>query len=240
MNKAAELPLLAYQNVDRHQHGFINRGIEMKNFSMTGIKLAHFALGLTLAATLAACGGGDDDATPAATIAVAAIAAVTLDSTTATTATAALTAVSTGFSFPAGVPAFGTTAATTVKFTAPPAGATTPDFSIAAGTGTATGKLSFGSCIFNIEASTIPGIVAPTTITVTPCAFDADTGGETVIEGGTTTFTTSSTLLLGTGTTSAPATVTVTVTNVNGVNTVTVNGGTLGTVTGTVVTGGGS
>jgi hypothetical protein len=218
---------------------FINRDITMLKFSASGVTLAKFALGLTLAATLAAC-GGDDDATPAATIAVDDIAAVTIAPATATTATAALTAVSTGFSFPTGVPAFGTTVPTTVTFTAPPAGATTPDFSIAAGTGTATGTLSFGSCIFNITASTIPGIVAPTIIPVTPCAFDAETGDETVAQGGTNTFTTTSTLLLGTGTTSAPAIVTVTVTNVNGVNTVTVNGGTLGTVAGTVVTGGGS
>lgn len=210
----------------------------MLKFSSSGATLAKFALGLTLAATLAACGGSD--ATPAASVAVADLAAVTIDSTTATAATAALTAVSTGFSFPAGVPDFGTTVPTTVTFTAPTAGATTPGFSIADGTGTATGTLSFGSCKFEVTFSTISGIVAPKTIIVSPCEFDADTGGETVLAGSTSTFTTSSTLMLGTGTTSAPADVTVTVTNSNGVNTVTVNGGNLGTVTGTVLTGGGN
>ena len=211
----------------------------MHKFSSTsGVKLAKFALGLTLAAGLAACGGGSD--APVANIAVADIPAVTISPTTATTATAALTAVSTGFSFPTGVPDLGTTSATTVKFTAPATGTTTPLFSIAADSGTATGTLSFGSCIFNITSSTIPGIVAPTTIPVSPCAFDTSTGGQTVTEGSTATFTTTSTLLLGTGTTSATAEVTVTVTNSAGVNTVTVNGGTLGTVTGTVLTGAGS
>ena len=213
----------------------------MLKFSSTGATLAKFALGLTMAATLAACGGGGGDAAPAAKVAVNDVAAVPISQATATTATAALTAVSTGFSFPTGVPDLGTTGvATTVKFTAPTVGTTAPGVSIATGTGTASGTLSFGSCIFNITSSTIPGIVAPKTITITPCAFDADTGGETITQGATNTFTTSSTLVLGTGTTSAPADVTVTVTNANGVNTVTVNGGSLGTVTGTVLTGGGS
>lgn len=200
--------------------------------------MAKFALGLTLAATLAACGGGD--ASPAATIAVADIPAVTISSSTATTATSALTAVSSGFSFPSGVPALGTAGVTTVAFTAPTGGATAPGFSIGAGGGTASGTLGFGSCIFNITSSTIPGIVAPTSITVSPCAFDASTSGQTVTEGSTKTFTTTSTLVLGTGTTSDTASVTVTVTNSGGVNTVTVSGQSLGTVSGTVLTGAGS
>lgn len=206
----------------------------MLSMSKFNSKTSKLALSLIFVATLAAC-GGSDDAAPAV-IALADVPAVTIAPATAAVATAALTAVSTGFTFPAGVPALGTTAATTIKFTAPAAGTATPAFSIASGTGVATGTMSYGSCIFNVTSSTVPGIVAPTTITVSPCAFDANTSGETVAQGSTGTIETTANLVLGT-TQSSAATVIVTVTNTNGTNTVTINGGSLGTVTGTVVTG---
>ena len=197
-------------------------------------KTSKLVLSLVFAASLAACGGSDD--APAAVIALADAPALTITPATATAATAALTATSTGFTFPAGVPAFGTTAATTVKFTAPAAGSTAPAFSIASGAGTATGTLTYGSCIFNVTSSTIPGIVAPIAITVTPCAFDANTSGKNVTQGDTATFTVPATLILGTATSSA-TTVTITVTNNGATNTLTVNGGSLGSVSGTVTTG---
>jgi hypothetical protein len=96
--------------------------------------------------------------------------------------------------------------------------------------------MSYGSCIFNVTTSTVQGIVAPTTITVNPCAFDTNTTGKTVTTGSTATFTVPATLILGSASSSA-ATVTITVTNSGGTNTLTVNGGSLGTVTGTVTTG---
>lgn len=209
----------------------------MSNFFSKRMNSAKLVFSVVAVAALAACGGGGDSAP--VTIALNDVPAVTITPATAPVANAALTAVSTGFSFPAGVPALGTTAPTTVKFTAPAAGATatTPTFDIASGTGSAAGVVTYGSCIFNVTNSTIPGIVAPTTITINPCAFDVNTTGKTVQEGATATINATSVLVLGTAS-SLPAAVAVTVTNSGGVNTVTVNGGSLGTVTGTVTTGG--
>jgi hypothetical protein len=208
----------------------------MKSASHVSGVFAKFGLAAIFVASVAACGGGDD---APATIAIADVPAVAISPTTASVATAALTAASSGYTFPAGVPALATTGtSTTIMFTAPATGATTPAFVLTAGTQSARGSMSYGSCIFNVTESTIPGLVAPTSITINPCAFDATTSGQTVPEGGTSTFTTTSSLILGT-TSSSGTTVTVTVTNTNGVNTVTVNGGTLGTVTGTVTTGAG-
>jgi hypothetical protein len=210
----------------------------MRQFFIQGSTSAKLALTATTLAALVACGGGDDAAP--ALIAIADVRALAIAPATAAAATAGLTSAATGFTFPAGVPALGTTASTTVKFTAPAAGTSTPAFAIASGTGTATGTMSFGSCIFNITSSTIPGIIAPSAITVTPCEFDVNTAGKTVTEGTTGSIATTATLLLGTGATSAGAAVTVTVSNSGGTNTVTINGGALGTVTGTVTTGAGN
>ena len=206
----------------------------MLSITSLNSKTSKLALSLVFVASLAACGGSDDPVP--AVIALADAPALTISPTTATAATAALTAAPAGFTFPAGVPAFGTTAATTVAFTAPAAGTTTPAFSIKSGTGTATGTVSYGSCIFNVTTSTVPGIVAPTTITVNPCAFDANTAGKTVTAGSTATITVPAALILGAATSTA-ANVTITVTNNGATNTLTVNGGSLGSVTGTVTTG---
>ena len=206
----------------------------MNNFFSKSTNSAKLVFSLVAVAALAACGGGSDPAI----ISLNDLPAVAITPSTAPVANAALTAVSTGFSFPTGVPVLGTTAPTTVKFTSPAAGATatTPTFAITSGTGTATGLTTYGSCIFNVTGSTIPSIVAPATITVNPCSFDVNTTGKTVQEGATATVNATSVLVLGT-TSSSPASVVVTVTNSGGVNTVTVNGASLGTVTGTVVTG---
>lgn len=197
---------------------------------------SKLVLSVTLLAALAACGGGDAVVTAPVAIALAAVPALVISPTTAVAATASLTAVSTGFTFTAGVPAFGTTVATTVKFTAPATGTATPAFSIASGTGTASGTMSFGSCIFNVTASTIPGMVVGTPITVTPCSFSVSTVGKAVTEGTTSTISTTATMTLGTAPSTA-APITVTVTNSGGTSTVSVNGGSLGTVAGTVTTG---
>lgn len=208
----------------------------MKSITRVSSVYAKFGLAAVFVASVAACGGGDD---APATIAIADVPAVAISPATASVATAALTAVTGGFNYPTGIAALSTAGtATSLKFTAPATGATAPAFVLTAGNGTARGSMSYGSCIFNVTESTVPGLVAPTTITINPCAFDAATNGQTVPEGGTATFTTTSTLVLGT-TASSGATVTVTVTNTGGVNTVTVNGGSLGTVTGTVTTGAG-
>lgn len=193
------------------------------------------ALSLTLVASLAACGGSDD--TPAAPVklSLAAIPALAISPATSGAATASLTAVSTGFTFPA-VAAFGTTAPTTVKFTAPATGTTNPVFAIASGSGTASGNMGYGSCIFNVTASTLSGLVVGTPITVSPCSFAISTSGQVATQGATTSLSTTSTFQLGAAT-SASAPIVVSVTNVNGVNTVNVGSVSLGTVVGTVTTG---
>lgn len=195
------------------------------------------ALSLTLVASLAACGGGDD--TPAAPVklSLAAIPALVIENvpSVVAAATASLTAVSTGFTFPA-VAEFGTTAPTTVKFTAPATGTTNPVFAIASGSGTASGNMGYGSCIFNITASTLPGLVVGTPITVSPCSFAISTSGQVATQGTTTSLSTTSTFQLGAAT-SASAPIVVSVSNVNGVNTVNVGSVSLGTVVGTVATG---
>jgi hypothetical protein len=193
-------------------------------------------LSVLLAYGLVACGGGNDTPAVATTkITLAAIPALAISPVTSGAATASLTAVSTGFTF-AAVPAFGTTAATTVKFTAPAAGTTTPLFAIASGSGTASGNMSYGSCKFNVTASTLPGLIVGATITIDPCSFAITTAGQVTTQGATSNLSTTSTLQLGT-LTSSPATIVVSVTNVNGVNTVNVGSVAVGTVTGTVNTG---
>ena len=82
------------------------------------------------------------------------------------------------FSLPAqafaAVPALATQAVT-VKFT----GTTTaaPTGTIVAANGTATGTTTFGSCIFTITSSNIPGVTAGQQITVNPCQYVVSTGG---------------------------------------------------------------
>lgn len=82
------------------------------------------------------------------------------------------------FALPAGafanVPALATQA-TTVRIT----GTTTatPTGTITAANGTATGTTTFGSCIFTITTSTIPGVTVGEQITVNPCQYVVSTGG---------------------------------------------------------------
>jgi len=82
------------------------------------------------------------------------------------------------FTLPAGafadVPALATQAVT-VTFT----GTTTaaPTGTIVAANGTATGTTTFGSCIFTITTSNIPGVTVGQQITVNPCQYVVSTGG---------------------------------------------------------------
>lgn len=80
--------------------------------------------------------------------------------------------------FPNGVPEFGTAAATTVAF-----GGTTaaPTATISSGGNTATANVSYGSCIFTVTSSSIPGIlVVGSKVTVNPCTLSFATNGKQV------------------------------------------------------------
>lgn len=116
--------------------------------------------------------------------------------------------------FPAGVPALGTTASTVV--TLPSA----TSFNIASGGQTATGVTTYGSCIFTVTASTFPAshpLALGKVVTVNPCALTVATAG---LNANGAAGTASGTFNLG-GTNSSPAPVTVIVqpggaTTVNG------------------------
>ncbi len=124
------------------------------------------AVSLCAAAVLVACGGSSEPVQVAAA-----------DLTVNAAATNVAAVAGTAFSFPAGVAAFGTTAATTLTLAAPAAGASTNAFTLTSGTGTATGTTEYGSCIFRVSASTIQGIAIGQTITVNPCSIKVTTNG---------------------------------------------------------------
>lgn len=203
----------------------------MQKFSSTaGVKLAKFGLGLTLAATLAACGGSD---APAVVTVASVDKTAAISATDTATSTAVVTAVlDKTFSFPA-VTELGTSAATTLVLSGSGAA---PTFSIGSEGKTATGSMGFGSCIFTITQSdfvTPHKLAVGQIVTVTPCALEVQTAGDTAT--GTATDTPTN-FVLGT-TTSADVILSVAV---SATGTVTVAGQTVGTVSTTTTTGAGS
>ena len=203
----------------------------MQKFSSTaGVKLAKFALGLTLAATLAACGGSD---APAVVKVASVDTTAALSATDTATSTAIVTAVlDKTFTFPA-VTELGTTAATTLVLSGTGAA---PTFSIGSEGKTATGTMGFGSCIFTITTSDFVAphkLAAGEKVTVDPCALEVKTAGDTATGTATDTPTT---FLLG-ATKSAEVVLSVAIA-VDG--TVTVAGQVVGTVSTTTTTGAGS
>ena len=174
--------------------------------------------------TLSACGGGDEP--PPVLVAPA---AVNLAASPATTTAVAATP----FSFPSGVAELGTTAPTTIVFTAPAGTTTTPAFSIASEGNTATGTTTFGSCIFAITASTFPAghrLALGNTVVVNPCNINVQTAG---VQATGVSASRSVALALGSAV-SAGSSVTV---QVNPGGQLTLNGSSVGTVTLTPVTG---
>lgn len=138
--------------------------------STVSLVLAFFT-----AAALVGCGGdgggggGGAEPTPVAVVPGATTLAAS------STTTAAVTAIP--FTFPAGVPELGTTAATTITFTNT---ATTPAFTIASGGNTASGITTFGSCIFQVITSTFPAdhqLAAGKTKVIENCSIKVDTAG---------------------------------------------------------------
>ena len=150
----------------------------MLKFSSSGGALGEFALGLTLAAVLAACGGGGD-APP-----VVKVAAVdTTSAVTATTVAALVTPTPTVASFADGFSGTDNTVADTPVVIPGPATVSftsSSTFAITSGGATATGITTFGSCIFEVTASTFP-LSSPLAlgkfVKVNPCSMTASTAG---------------------------------------------------------------
>jgi hypothetical protein len=105
-------------------------------------------------------------------------------------------------SFDAGVPALGTSVATTLAFTENPADSTAPLFSLTTATDTANGTMAFGSCHFIVGFATAglaPEVVTGDTVIIDPCKVTLKTSGKSV----EVQTETESTLQLGTITSSA-------------------------------------
>lgn len=212
------------------------------NFASKAIELAKWSIGGALLSGLVACGGGTrplpvNVATADTTAAITAANVGTLAPAAGAAPTAFL--FNSGFS---GIDATGAAVnlggATTVAITAagkPAAGATpavAPTFAITNGGGTATGDVTFGSCIFTVKASNIPTLLVGTVIKVDPCTLTVATIGLTA--NGTTT-TAAGSWLLG----SARSTQVSFPVSISSIGTVTINGTTLATVTVTPATGAG-
>ena len=160
------------------------------------------------AAMLAACGGGSDvlPATPSTTASVTAANAAALTGTP--------------YIFDSGVAQFGTTTSTSLTIAG--AGAATT-FAVASGGKTASGPMTFGSCIFTVTKSdfTAPSPLAVgQVVTINPCTVTVNSAG---YPAGTTNVI-PTTLTLGTTVSAANGkTVTVTTTG-NVIGTVVVTG----------------
>jgi hypothetical protein len=122
---------------------------------------------LATALMLSACGGSDNPTNTA-----------TSDTTVAVNGASVSALAAQGMTFAGGVSEFGTTADTTVALS----GGASPAFTIGDGTGTASGPLAFGSCIFKITASTFPAaspLGVGKTVTLHPCNLNAATAAAT-------------------------------------------------------------
>lgn len=137
------------------------------------ISLAAMVLGGS--ALLAACGSGGDNLEP--------------DSVAATNATASInpangpavvsSVLEKDFVFGSGVPSFGTTTATTLKLSGTGAA---PTFAITSAQGNASGNMTYGSCIFNVNISstfaTGQVLAFNEIVPVTPCELSIATDGQ--------------------------------------------------------------
>lgn len=126
-------------------------------------------------ALLVACGGGGGGDGP---ISVAnGDAQVAVNSTTGPNA---VQAMATSITFPNGVPDFGTTGSTTLGVTATPLGSPPPSFTVTSGGSTASGDLTFGSCIFTVKSSTFAAgskLATGAKITISNCTILLSTNG---------------------------------------------------------------
>ncbi len=181
-------------------------------------KLGLGLISLVAAAVLVACGGGNDNASTAASA----------DETAPVNAGSVAAVVGQGFTFNNGVTKFGTASPTTVTLNS------ASTFSVAATEGSASGNLAFGSCIFTVTSSTFPAgspLAVGQVVTVHPCNISVATAGVNVEAGAIARAV--SFLLEGNASQAKDLSV-----DVSGTGTVTVNGTIVGTVTVSPVTGG--
>jgi hypothetical protein len=157
----------------------------MRQFSITGTKPVQWALGLTMLATLAACGGGDSAAPIVSTPVSSANVVLVSSASNAATVTPAFIAVATkpitfanGF---AGTDATGAAvsapAGTTVAFST--GTATSPVATFTSSGLTATATTTFGSCLFTFAANSRHPATHPfgpgKTFKVDPCSITIPT-----------------------------------------------------------------
>ena len=146
------------------------------------MKTSRIKWALTLSAAavaLVACGGGSDP------VVLVAAADATSTLTAQNGATVGGAFVGTSFAFNTGVAAFGTTASTTLVIGGTPAAQTA---TISSGGATATGDMSYGSCLFVIKTSNFNAsspLAAGKTVVVNPCTMKITTSG-LVANGGET------------------------------------------------------
>ena len=193
------------------------------------ISLAALALGSSM--LLSACGGGNDSPLrPVSTVTTPTTAGINGAGNGPTVVSSVLNK---DFSFDAGVPVFGITAPTKLTLSGT---AAAPSFSLTAGADTATGVMSYGSCIFTIVTSTFPSsspLAVGKKTEVSPCTLFVDTAGSTA--NAAATLTDVSFVLGATASSPVPLLVSISPTGV-----VTVGGVVIGTVTVVVTTGAGS
>src|SRR5687767_14806361 len=109
------------------------------------MRISKYLLAAVASAALVACGGGGDDSTAVASD----VGPVTVNPQTGSAAAQALSGRP--LSYAGGVPSFGTAGtATTLTITA----GSTNMFAVSAGSDSASGNLTFGSCIFTVTSST--------------------------------------------------------------------------------------
>ena len=193
-------------------------------------KISLAAMLMSGSMLLAACGGGDNTPAPGALVATTNTSAAINPTTGAAVVQGVLDK---SFGFANGVPSFGTTSTTSLSLLG---SAATPSFNISSTDGTATGAMKYGSCIFEVAASTFPAtspLASGKKVTVSPCSLSIGTAGVQA-NGGSSTSTV--TLQLGT-ISSSPVAVTV---SISSTGVVTVNGSAAGSVTLIPATGAGS
>ena len=128
-------------------------------------------------ALLVACGGGGGGSSDGP------ISVANGDTTVAvngTTGPNAVQAMAQSITFPNGVPDFGTTASTTLGISATPLGTPPPSFTITSAGSTASGDLTFGSCIFTVKSSTFAAgskLAPGAKITISNCSIVLSTNG---------------------------------------------------------------
>jgi len=188
-------------------------------------KFSMVCLALSASALLAGCGGGNN--APVAVIAATStLAAITPD----TGAAVVSSVLGKSFEFTSGVSNFGTTSLTSLVLSGT---GTAPSFAISSAQGTASGAMTYGSCIFTVTQSNFATghpLAQGSQVTVSPCTLAVATAGG---KGDGVPYPANVNLVLGT-VNSSPVSVTV---SISSTGVVMVNNVTVGSVTVVAATG---